>query len=293
MMKMNTLYTLCLAACFMLAGCGDSGGQAQGAPGELRGKLTLTGSSTVAPLANEIAKRFESEHPGVRVDVQTGGSSRGITDARRGMADIGMASRALAEGEADLTAHPIAADGVGMIVHRDNPVKALSREQIIGIYTGRISNWSAVGGREAPITVVNKADGRATLAVFLDHFDLTSPRVRASIIIGDNQQGIRTVANDPHAIGYVSIGTAEYEQERGVAIRLLPLEGVEASTQNLASGRYPMARPLNLVTHGEVSPLARAFIDYARSEEVHDLVRGQSFVPVDPDRPAAAQAPRP
>ena len=100
---MKTLYVLCLTMLFLLAGCGDRGDQTQGASGQLQGKLILTGSSTVAPLANEIAKRFEQQHPGVRVDVQTGGSSRGIVDARRGTADIGMASRALAGDESDLT----------------------------------------------------------------------------------------------------------------------------------------------------------------------------------------------
>ncbi len=290
---MKTLYVLCITTLCLLTGCGDNQEQAQGAQGQLQGKLILTGSSTVAPLVNEIAKRFEREHPGVRIDVQTGGSSRGITDARRGTADIGMASRALAVDESDLTAHRIAVDGVGLIIHRDNPVKTLTHQQIIDIFTGQIKNWSAVDGRDAPITVVNKADGRATLEVFLKHFKLASPQIRASIVIGDNQQGIRTVANDPNAIGYVSIGTAEYEQARGVAIRLLPLDGVDANTQNLVNGTYPMARPLNLVTHGEGTVLAQAFIDYARSDQVHDLVRAQSYVPFDSGTPATAPATRP
>ena len=89
--------------------------------------LTLTGSSTIAPLALEIGKRFEQQNPGVRVDVQTGGSSRGVNDARTGLADIGMVSRALHESEADLTAYTIAMDGVCMILHRDNSIDALSR----------------------------------------------------------------------------------------------------------------------------------------------------------------------
>lgn len=290
---MKSFYVLCLTSLFVIAGCSENQEQAQDASGQWQGKLILTGSSTVAPLANEIAKRFEQLHPSTRIDVQTGGSSRGIADARRGTADIGMASRALAGDESDLTAHPIAVDGVGMIVHRDNPVKALTGEQIIGIYTGQIKNWSAVGGRDAPITVVNKPEGRATLEVFLKHFELTSEQIRASIVIGDNQQGIRTVANDPNAIGYVSIGTAEYEQQRDTPIRLLPLEGVEASTQNLVNGTYPMARPLNLVTHGEATALTKAFIAYAQSDQVHGLIRGQSFVPVDSATPATAQATRP
>ena len=97
-------------------------------------RLTLTGASTVAPLMADIAKRFEQANPHVRVDVQTGGSSRGVADARRGTADIGMVSRALNADEGDLTAYPIALDGVAMILHRDNPLPALTEEQIVAIY---------------------------------------------------------------------------------------------------------------------------------------------------------------
>ncbi len=86
----------------------------------------LSGSSTVAPLAAEIGKRFESLHPGVRVDVQTGGSSRGINDARAGLADIGMASRALKASEGDLSSFTIALDGISVIVNRSNPAASLS-----------------------------------------------------------------------------------------------------------------------------------------------------------------------
>jgi len=270
-----------LASVILMApGCGERESGTSSDGDGLQGRLVLTGSSTVAPLAGEIAKRFEKLHPDVRVDVQTGGSSRGIADAKRGTADMGMASRALKPEESDLTAHTIAMDGVGMILHRDNPVQSLTDDQVIAIYTGRITNWSEIGGNDAPITVVNKADGRATLEVFLNHFGLASPDIKASVIIGDNQQGIRTVAGDVNAIGYVSVGTADYEIGRGVPIRLLPMDGVEATTANVQNGTFPMSRPLNLVTYGSVSPLAQAFIDFARSSEVNDLVEAQYFVPI-------------
>lgn len=248
--------------------------------GDERRKLVLTGSSTVAPLAAEIGKRFESLHPGVRVDVQTGGSSRGIADARRGTADIGMVSRALKDTERDLLAHQIARDGVSVILHAQNPVDALTEQQVIDIYTGKINNWKQVGGNDAPIVVVNKAEGRATLEVFLAYFELENPSIRADVVVGDNEQGIKTVAGNVDAIGYVSVGTAEYDAEHGVPIKLLPTRGVPASTKTLADGSFPISRPLNLVTKGEPTGLAKEFIEYCRSEDVHDLIQGQYFVPV-------------
>lgn len=254
-------------------------------PDALTGRLTLTGSSTVAPLVNEIARRFEQTHPGTRIDVQTGGSSRGIADARRGTADIGMVSRELNADETDLTAYPIALDGVSMILHADNPVAALSEEQIVAIYTGRISNWNEVGGTPGPITVVNKAEGRSTLELFLSHFSLRNEDIRPSIIIGDNQQGIRTVSTDPNAIGYVSIGSAAFEAARGTPIKLLAMNGIDATLENVRNGSFPLARPLHLVTFGDaadssIAALREAFIEYSASPTVSDLTESQFFVPL-------------
>lgn len=241
-------------------------------------RLNLSGSSTVGPLALEIAKRYEQQHPDVRIDVQTGGSTRGIIDVRRGLVDIGMVSRALKDSEHDLEAYTIANDGISIILHRDNPLNALSDQQIIRIYTGEIINWAELGGADATITVVNKAEGRSTLELFLKHFGLKNSQIKPKVIIGDNQQGIKTVAGNPYAIGYVSIGTAEYEQAAGTAIKLLPMEGVEATTAAVKKGRYPLSRPLNLVVRHKDNALAMQFIEFARSAEVHDLVEAQYFV---------------
>lgn len=247
-------------------------------------RLVLTGSSTIAPVALEIGKRFEEQNPGVRVDVQTGGSSRGIADARSGMADIGMASRELAASEQDLHAFPIARDGIALIVHSSNPISNLSNQQIIDIYTGKITNWKQVGGADKPITVVNKAEGRSTLELFLGYFKLTNSQIKASVVIGDNQQGIKTVAGNPFAIGYVSIGAAEYEASAGIPIKLLPMNSVIASVATVRQGKFPLSRPLNLVTREAPSGLIKQFIDFARSDAVRDLILDQYFVPLETEK---------
>jgi len=243
-------------------------------------KLVLTGSSTVAPLAAEIGKRFESLHPNVRVDVQTGGSSRGVSDARAGLADIGMASRALKDDEKDLQSFTIALDGISIILNKANPVQSLNKQQTIDIYTGKILNWKAVGGNDAPITVVNKAEGRSTLELFLHYFGLKNTDVKPQVVIGDNQQGIKTVVGNPDAIAYVSVGTAEYEASQGAAIKLLPLEGIAASVENVRNRSFPLSRPLNLVTRGQPVGLAKDFIDFAQLPQINDLIEAQYFVPV-------------
>ncbi len=241
-------------------------------------RLILTGSSTMAPLASEIAKRYEKQHPGVRIDVQTGGSSRGINDARMGLADIGMVSRALNNSEQDLSHFLIAMDGIGIIVHKSNSVTGLSDQQIIAIFTGKISNWQAIGGPDLPITVVNKAEGRSTLELFLHHFALNNSQIKAQVVIGDNQQGIKTVSGNPGAIGYVSIGAAEYEEQRGTPIKLLSMAGQPATATAVASGRWPLSRQLNLVVKGQPTGLARELIRFAQSAAVRDLIEAQFFV---------------
>jgi phosphate transport system substrate-binding protein len=275
--KYAALVALSMAA---LMSVPASAGVQRTAADQLSGKLVITGASTLAPLIAEIGKRFESLHPKVRIDVQSGGSSRGVADARQGLADIGMVSRAMKEDERDLSAFPVARDGVCPILHQENPVQALTDEQIVEIYTGKISNWKLVGGKDAPITVVNKADGRSTLEVFLQYFKLKNSDVKAQVVIGDNEQGVKTVAGNPHAIGYVSIGTAEYDAIHGVPIKLLPIGGVAASTENVRTGVFPLSRPLHLVTRTTPSGLAKAFIEYAQSKAVHDLISQQYFVPL-------------
>ncbi len=264
----------------LLSGCSSQSGS------DTAHQVVLTGSSTVAPLMNEIGKRFEESHPGVRIDVQSGGSSRGIADARRGLADIGMVSRDLRSDENDLTAITIARDGIGLIVHSENPVQSLTNEQIVQIFTGQIENWSQVGGNDAPITVVNKAEGRSTLELFLKHFELNSKDIQADVVIGDNEQCVKTVAGNVNAIGYVSIGTAEFDANAGVPIRLLPLGGIIASIENVQNGTFPLSRPLNLVFTKQETNFPKGIvgelIEFALSPEMHEIIQEQYYVPVKP-----------
>lgn len=244
------------------------------------GKLVITGSSTMAPLLLEIGKRFEAMHPQTRIDVQTGGSSRGIADTINGLADIGMASRALKPQEKHLYGTAIAHDGIGIIVHTSNPLRELTNAQIQGIYTGKLTNWRQVGGHDAPITVVNKAQGRSTLELFLHYFQLSNRDIHAHVIIGDNEHGIKTVAGNSNAIGYVSIGTAQYDATHGVPIRLLPLLQIPASIDTVRTGTFPLSRPLTLVTKSRPTGLTKTFIEFAKSAQVHDLILKQYFVPL-------------
>jgi len=269
-------WTRVLLLVLLLSGCTEPAAESNG----LSGRVEITGSSTIAPLLSEIARRFEEEHAGVRVAVHTGGSSRGINDVMRGTADIGMASRMLTGEENErLRVFRLGLDGIALITNRENPVEALTTDLVVHIFTGAVDNWSAVGGHDRSITVVNKADGRATLTVFLGHFGLERVDMAGDLIIGENQHGIRAVAADRGAIGYVSVGAAMVEMNRGTAIRILAIDGVVARLETVRAGDYPLLRELNLVTGAEPTEATQAFLRFARSQGVHDLFEAFGYVP--------------
>lgn len=243
-------------------------------------RIIVTGASTLAPLISDAAKRFEHSHPGTQIDIQTGGTSRGIQDARTGMAEIGMVSRDLKDDEKDLASFPVAYDGVAMLVNQQNPIDRLTDQQVVDIYTGKLTNWSDLGGKAEKIILVNKAEGRSTLEVFLAHFKLRNSQIRPNVIIGENLQGIKTVAANPAAIGYVSIGSASASRSSGVPIKLLKLNDIEPSPENVQARKFPLMRTLNLVTGPGTSDLGREFVRYIRSGIVDDLIKTHFFIPL-------------
>ncbi|NRA46120.1 MAG: phosphate ABC transporter substrate-binding protein [Oligoflexales bacterium] len=246
---------------------------------EQKTKIVLTGSSTVAPLVLEISKAFEKEQKGVRVDVQTGGSSRGVADAKKGLADIGMASRGLKPKEANLFSHTIAVDGVAPLVHASNPIKNITKLQFKDILLGKVKNWKDVGGNDAPIVVVNRAEGRSELELVTGLLDIEVSVIKATMIVGENAHGIKTVSKNKNAITYMSIGHAIREMELGIPIRMPKFEGVEATIESVKKGEFPLARPLNLITKTKPSGIAKVFIEFARSTKVKKIVEDQRFIP--------------
>jgi len=266
---MSPIRYFLLLALFGLSACGNHD----------RETLVLTGSSTLGPLMSDIAADFEAANPGVRIDVQTGGSSRGIADVRRGTAGLGMISRELRPEESDLQTRVVARDGISLILHADNPLDALSDQQVRQLFRGEISNWQTLTDYTVPVTIVHKGQGRATLEVFLTHFNLKNSDIRPDMIVGENQQGIRSVAGNPGAIGYVSIGAALHEQELGTPIRSIAIEGMAPDTDTVARGTYPLTRNLNLVSLGDPEGLAAEFLRFTRSEQTHERIREHFFVP--------------
>jgi phosphate transport system substrate-binding protein len=253
----------------------------QGAPAAGQ-NLVITGSYSMAPLVKEIARRFEGAHAGVRIEVQTVGTSRGISDARQALADVGMVARALRADEAgNLYATTVARDGVCFVVPRSNPVSNLTDAQVISLFTRVATNWKQVGAPEGPVTVVGLNENRALNQAFLDHFKLKVGQVRYDVTAADAEQALKAVARDPLAIGFDTIGHAAAAAPT-LGLRLVPFSGVAATTANAANDTYRFARPLLLVTREPAQELAKEFLEFARSPAVRDLIENYHEVPPAP-----------
>ncbi len=277
MKNWSTAALFVVAALLITADDGQAQGHAAG--NAVTGRLLVTGSATMAPLVSAIAKRFQALNPGIDIEVQTGGSGRGLADVRQGKADIGMVARALGAAEQEVKGLPIGRDGVAIVIHRDNPVRALSDAQVTDIYAGRLTNWKQVGGRDASIVTIAADAGRGSSELFEQYFHLSGGTLKPQLVLGDNPQRIKALVENSAAILYTSIGEAERAALAGVPIKLLPTGGVVASSRNIRNGNFPISRPLTLVTRERPTGLTKAFVEYCASSQVTDLIVAYNFVP--------------
>jgi phosphate transport system substrate-binding protein len=243
--------------------------------------LVLSGSYSMTPLMSDVGKRFQERHPDVRVNVESAPGDRPLSDTRQGLADLGMLGRALRADETGLRAYPVARDGLALIVHRDNPVPQLNDEQVVALFTRAYQSWREVGGTDRPITLVSQGEGRGARAAFLEHFGLQSRQVRADPGVSTGEQVIEAVATHPSAVGYASLGPAR-KAAGAKLIRLLPLGGSAPTPENVKAHRYPLVRPLQLLTREAPQGLVRDFIAFSQSPDVYDLIEKHGFVPVTP-----------
>lgn len=245
----------------------------------LSGKLLISGSSTMAPMITAAGKRFSTRHPGVQIEVRTVGSTQGIDDAIKGKADIGMASRALTDKESGLYSFAIARDGVCLIVHKNNPVQRLTNRQVFEIFTGKINNWSNVGGNDAPVVPINAKEGFGSVELFTNFFGIRYADIKAEIVVSANPDRVKALIANPNGIVYTSVGSAQQEVGTGAPIKLLPINGVAATAKSIRSGNYPISRPLLLITKEVPSGLAKEFINFSLSSQITDIVLQHDFVP--------------
>lgn len=248
--------------------------------GETQQNITVNGSTSVQPLAEELAKAFKAKNTNVRIDIQAGGSGVGIKSANDGVVDIGMSSRELKSEEKNLKEFKIAIDGIAIIVNPANGVTNLTMEQIQKIYTGEITDWSQVGDKTGKITVVTREEGSGTRGAFIELTGVEMNKVdkttATAITQGSTGAVMTTVASDPNAIGYASFGTVKENTD----IKLLSVEGAETTAENIYAGSYKISRPFLMLTKEEPTGAAKEFIDFILSAEGQTIVESHSYLKV-------------
>jgi phosphate transport system substrate-binding protein len=282
--------TIIFTVSFLLTGCGQASGTPKNSTANSRanlsGTVTLSGSTSVQPLAQVLSDEFTANNSGVKVDVQAGGSSTGVKNAGSGASDIGNSSRDLKDEEKSLgiDEHIIAIDGIAVIVNPNNKVADLTKEQIAKIFKKEITNWKDVGGDDKPIVVVSREDGSGTRGAFEELMALIKKeknaegkeievsQVKYDLIANENGVVKATVQAKDNAIGYMSMG---YVDEN---IKALKVDGVEASFDNIKSKSYALWRPFLMLTKGELRPEVKAFLDYVLSDEGQQVVTEEGYI---------------
>jgi len=268
--KVIGLLALLLATLVLLTACG--GGNTADENG-LSGRISLNGSTSTERVIASLMEAFREEHPGVTLTFDATGSGAGITSATEGTADIGLSSRHLREGEDGVDAIIFAIDGLAVIVHPDNPVTDLSTEQIAAIYTGAITNWSEVGGDDAPIAVIGREAGSGSRGAFDDIMGIEDQVVHDQELTSGGAV-ITAVATNPFAIGYSSLSAV------GDTVRIVTVNGVPCTEETLLDGSYPIQRPFILMTQigTEPSEAAQAFIDFVMSSGAREIISNAGVV---------------
>jgi phosphate transport system substrate-binding protein len=266
----NKLAVLTLAVCMGL------GGNAYAASGN----ITMKGSTTVFPISQKTAEIFMQKNPNANISVQGGGSSVGIVSIMDGTADIGQSSRPIKDSEIEKAVsrgvtpkvHVVAMDGIAVIVNPSNSLNDISIAQIKDIYTGKISDWSAIGGSGGKIVVVSRDNSSGTYEAFSAKA-LDGARTRPdSLLQASNQAVAQTVSTTPGAIGYIGLG---YISDK---IKPLKVNGVVCNKQNVLTETYPISRPLFMYTNGSPAGATKAYLDFVLSKEGQKIVEDLGFV---------------
>jgi phosphate transport system substrate-binding protein len=243
--------------------------------------ISVGGSTSVQPFAEMLSEVFNERHPELHIEVQGGGSSAGLQGVKEDTFEVGMCSRGLKDHEEPLfTPIRIARDALAIVIHEDNPVKGLSREQIRDIFSGRLTNWQQVGGLDQPIHMITREEGSGTREAF-QKMIMGDERISREAITQESNGTVKElVRQDLAGIGYMSLGLVNPPGATHAAIKAIRINGVEPTSENVINDSYPLVRPfLFVLGEGEQpGPGAQAFIDFVLSDEGQAMLEQEGLV---------------
>jgi phosphate transport system substrate-binding protein len=244
--------------------------------------ITITGSTTVLPIAQRAAESFMDIHEDISISVRGGGSGVGIAALIDGRADIADASRPIKTKEIKLArekgidpyANVVARDGLAVVVHPETPVDSITIENLKKIFTGEIENWKDIGGANKGIIAISRDYSSGTFEVFKE-LVLEGAKVKdGALMLASNKAVATTVSTTPYSIGYIGLG---YLSDN---VKALKVDGIEATEETVKKGDYKLARPLFMYTNGEPTSIVKTFMDFIFSEQGQEIARKVGYVPV-------------
>ena len=232
--------------------------------------VTFAGSTTVFPFMEQLSPLL-AEH-GIEAKVQAGGSSAGFKAAKSGIADFGMMSRELKDSEKPhVKTLVMSRDWLIMIAHKDAPFDNITSEQIIDLYTGKTKELNGY-----KINAIAKEAGRGTKTIFDHYFHLGKkaghPIARDLVIIGPNGQAITTVAGDVNGLTMLSYSAVDAAIKQGEPIKMLTLDGVAGTPENVGDGKYTLQRSLNLVYLPDTADMADRLANALANDEARKIL---------------------
>src|SRR5512145_328692 len=287
------LFAIVIFALVFSTSCGPSSSE-QAASDSSATYIENKGSDTIVNLALVWAETYQAEHPEVRISVTGGGSGTGIASLINGTADIANASRQIKEEEiaeannngVEPVEHIIARDTIAVIVNPSNPISQLTHRQISDIYSGKVNNWSEVGGEDRPIVRLSRETNSGTHVYFLEtvlrlsNSDDKTLFSMDTLLLPSSEGIIAEVRQNPNAIGYDGLGYVPKDlkmiaiaEEEGGAYVLPSIPTVNDKT-------YPIARDLYMYTDGEPTGIVKAYLDWILAAEAQEIVAELGFVPV-------------
>lgn len=244
--------------------------------------ITISGSTTVFPIAQKCAEIFMDANPEINISVRGGGSGVGIANIISGTVDIADASRAIKNKELkqakengiNPVGNVVAKDALAIAVHPSNSMNNITVEQLMKIFNGEISNWKDLGGPSMPIVIISRDFSSGTFEVFKEKV-LKSGKIRDdALLLASNKAVATTVKDTPGAIGYVGLGFISSD------IKVLKVEGVVPSVETVNDGTYSLARPLYMYTNGSPKGVVKDFIDFILSEQGQTIAEEAGYVPL-------------
>jgi phosphate transport system substrate-binding protein len=246
--------------------------------------IVIKGSDTLgAKLVPQLAEQFKAQHPGTSFDIAAEGSATGFAALIDKTAAIGMASRPakpeeIANGKAkgvDLKETIVAYDGIAVIVNTANSIKGLTKKQVEQIFTGEITDWSAVGGSGGKISVYTRNTSSGTYAEFKELAMKKRDYAPDSQKLAGNEQIAQEVGKNSNGVGYVGLA---YTKATGV--KVVPIDGASPSKESVLGKSYPYARPTFFYTNGEPSGVVKEFVDFIVGADGQKIVEQVGFVPI-------------